>query len=73
MLVHACRLGNCNIDLFNFRHRQVCDFKILNQFERDQNLAVNFWKYQKRKRKSTKYIVSERKQSLVSTANVKLG
>ena len=57
------QLGNCDIDFFNFRHRQVWNFKISNHFKRDWNFIVNFQKYRKQKRKSTKYIVSEWMQS----------
>jgi hypothetical protein len=33
-------IDNCDIDFFKFLHRQVGNFEILNQSERDQNLAV---------------------------------
>ncbi len=35
-------IDKCNIDFFNFRHRQVRNFKIFNHFKRDQNFVVNF-------------------------------
>ena len=41
------QIGNCDIDFFNFRHRQVWNFKILNLFEQNLNFAVIFRKYQK--------------------------
>ncbi len=42
-------IGNCDIDFFNFCHRQVQNLGILNQSERDQNFAVNFQKHRKQK------------------------
>ncbi len=44
-------VGNCDIDFSNFRHWQVQNFLILNQSERDQNFAINFWNHQKQKQK----------------------
>ncbi len=58
------KLGNCDFDFFNFCHCQVWNFEILNQSKRNQNFAINFWKYQKQKRKSTKYLAST-KQSII--------
>ena len=51
----ACRVENCDIDFFNFRHRKVRNFEILNLFERSWTFAVIFWKYWKWNQKSTKY------------------
>ncbi len=62
---NVLELGNCNIDFFNFCHCQVWNFKILNQSERNQNFAINFWKHRKRKQKLTKYIETERKQTII--------
>jgi hypothetical protein len=58
-------LGNWDIDFFNFRHRQVRNFKILNRSERDLKFAVNFRKHQKQKRNLTKYIETQWKQSII--------
>ncbi len=55
----------CGIDFFNFRHCQVQNFEISNQSEQHQNFAVNFQKHQKQKRKSTKNIATEQKQSII--------
>ncbi len=48
------KVGNCDIDFFNFRHRQVWGFEISNLFEWNQNFAVIFQKYRKQNQKSTK-------------------
>jgi hypothetical protein len=37
--------GNCDIDFYNFCHRKVQNFEI--QFERHQNVALIFRRYQK--------------------------
>ncbi len=58
-------LGNCDIDFFNFRHCQVWNFEILNLFERNLNFAVSFWKHWKQNQKSTKYITTEQKHSII--------
>ncbi len=58
-------VGNCEIDFLNCCHRQVQIIEIVNQSERNQNFAVNFWKHWKQKRKSRKYIETERKQSII--------
>ncbi len=54
-------LGNCYIDYLNFRHCQVRNFKILNQFKWNRNFAVIFRKY----RKSTKYFATSWKPSVI--------
>jgi hypothetical protein len=59
-------VGTCDIDFFNFHHCQVQNFEILNLLEQNQNFAVNFWKYQQQNQKSTKYIVTEWKQRIIS-------
>ncbi len=56
LLIQQGIVVNCDIDFFNFRHCKVWNFEISNQFERNWNFAVNFWKHQKQKLKSTKYI-----------------
>ncbi len=58
-------LGNCDFDFFNFGHRQVRNFEILNQFERNQNFAVIFRKYRKQNWKSTKYYAISWKSSVI--------
>jgi hypothetical protein len=58
-------LGNCDIDFFNFRHRQVRNFKILDLFKWNWNFAVIFQKYQKRNQKSTKYFATSQKPSII--------
>ncbi len=58
-------LGICDIDFFNFYHCQVWNFKISNQSEWNRSTVVNFWKDQKQKQKSTKYITTERMQSVI--------
>ncbi len=35
-------MGNCDVDFFNFHHRQVWNCQILNQSKWDQNFAVTF-------------------------------
>ncbi len=71
-LLATSALGNWDFDFFNFSQCQVQNFKISNQFEWDQNFADNFWKCQKRKRKSTKYIISEQKNpTLIFESKVK--
>ncbi len=59
-IITLLTIGNCNNYFLTFA---IAKSEILNQFEQDQNFAVNFWKY--RKRKSTKYTVSEWKQSCI--------
>ncbi len=59
-------VGNCDIDFFNFCHRQVQNFEISNMFEQNQNFAVVFRKYRKQNQKSTKYIATEQKQSIIT-------
>jgi hypothetical protein len=58
-------IGNCDIDFFNFCHRQVWNLEILNLFEGNQNFAVIFWKYQNQNQKSTKYFATSQKPSIV--------
>ncbi len=58
-------LGNYDIDFFNICHCQIQNFKILNMSTQNCNFAVNFWKHQKQKQKSTKYITTEWKQNLI--------
>ncbi len=44
-------LGNSDIYFFNFHHRQVWNFQILNQSDRYQNFAVSFqnhWKWRQK-------------------------
>ncbi len=60
-----CNLGNGNIDFFYFCHRQVQNFEISNLFEGNQNFTVIFWKYRKWNQKSTKYIATEWKKSIM--------
>ncbi len=43
-LVDRMRLGNCDIDFFNFRHWKVRNFDISNLFKRNQNFVVSFEK-----------------------------
>jgi hypothetical protein len=52
-------VGNCDINFFNFRHRQVWNFQILNWSERDQNFTVNVWNHWKQKWKLRKCNESE--------------
>ncbi len=59
LLASAFVLNICDIDFFNFRHCQVRNFKILNHFERDQNVVVNFRKHWKWNQKLPKYIKIE--------------
>jgi hypothetical protein len=58
-------VGNCDIDYFNCHRRQVQIIEIVNQSERNQNFAVNFWKHWKQKRKWTNYIATEWKKSII--------
>ncbi len=59
------QIGNCDNDFLNFHHCQVWNFKILNQYEQNRNLRVIFQKYQKQKRKSTKYFKTSQKPSVI--------
>ncbi len=70
-MVSQLLLGNCDIDFFNFRHCQVWNFEILTQSKQNQNFTVNFQKHWKWKRKSTKYIETERKQTIIPRNFVK--
>ncbi len=58
-------VGNWAIDFFNFCHQKVQNFEISNLFERNWNFAVIFWKYQKPKRKSTKYFKTSQKTRII--------
>ncbi len=49
----------------------IAKSEILNQSKRDQNFAVNFRKHQKQKWNLTKYIKTERKQSIIQWYLVK--
>jgi hypothetical protein len=59
LLASAFVLNICDIDFFNFCHCQVRNFKILNHFERDQNVVANFQKHWKWNQKLPKYITIE--------------
>ncbi len=54
------KLGNCDIDFFNFCHHQVQNFLILNWSEQNQNFDVNFQNQQKQQQKLTKNIKIKR-------------
>ncbi len=60
------KIGNCNIDFFNFRHCQVWNLEILDLFEQNWNFAVIFWKCQKQNWKSTMYIATVWMQSIIT-------
>jgi hypothetical protein len=63
--VQPIGIGNCNIDFFNFRHRQYRSFQILNQLKQDWNFTVKFQNHRKWKQKLTKYNAIEQNQSIV--------
>jgi hypothetical protein len=65
-MIRWLNLGNCDMIFFNFRYCRVQNFKILNQSRHEWNFVVNFWKHQKWKQKSTKYIKTDWKQSIMS-------
>jgi hypothetical protein len=58
-------VGNCNINVLNFCHCQVWNFKILNLYEWNQNFGAVFQKYQKQNQKSTKYFTTSWKPSVI--------
>jgi hypothetical protein len=57
-------LGNCDIDFFNFCHRQLQNFPIWNHSKWGPNFAVNFWNHHRQKQKLTKCNESEQNKSI---------
>ncbi len=65
VVINKSQLGNCDINFLNFCDCQVWNFKISNLYEWNWNFAIIFWKYRRQNWKSTKYITTESRQSII--------
>ncbi len=63
--VQPIGVGNCNIDFFNFCHRQYRSFQILNQLKQDWNFIVKFQNHRKGKQELSKYNEIEHNQIIM--------
>ncbi len=62
-VMFVSQLGNCDIDFLSFRHCHV--WKISTMYKQNWDFRVIFWKHVKQNQKSTKYLKTSQKPSVI--------